>query len=202
MNRSQQQYLNKQQNYIQVNDQNSDQLQENLERLSNIMTKKPSQVKIVHVQMHGYLRSPSAHLSMQTRDTPASKLKSIGQVDFEKSNDKMVQQLNANLRKSFLNVTNHYLENSNSNCNQSQKSRNYNSWIGLSVIERNKIFIEEKEKKLKRLKEQKDENEISQCTFAPAFFNQIRVERNKSCQVNKSYQDIHQQKKLHNSRLY
>ncbi|CAD8065535.1 unnamed protein product [Paramecium primaurelia] len=202
MNRSQQQYLNKQQNYIQLHDQNSDQLQENLERLSNLMIKKPSQVKKVFVQMHGYLRSPSANLTMQTRDTPASKLKSIGQVDFEKSSDKIAQQLNTNLRNSSLNVTNHYLENSNLNFNQTQKPRNYNSWIGLSVIERNKIFMEEKEKKLKKLKEQKEENEISQCTFAPAFFNPIRVQRNKSCQVNKSYQDIHQQKKLHNSRLY
>ncbi|CAD8088392.1 unnamed protein product [Paramecium sonneborni] len=157
MKRGQQQSLNKSQNNIQLNNSNNDQLQENLERLSNLMIKQPSQTKIVHVQMHSYLRSPSAHLSMQARESPAQKLKSIGQIDFEKKN----------LRKSLLNVTNHYLE--NSNFNQSQKPRNYNGWIGLSVIEKKKIFMEEKEKKLKRLKEQKDENEISQCTFRLPF---------------------------------
>lgn len=49
---------------------------------------------------------------------------------------------NYTLKKSLLNVTNECFE--NSNLNQTGKTKSYNSWVGLSVIERNKIFLEKK----------------------------------------------------------
>lgn len=48
-----------------------------------------------------------------------------------------------------------------------KSNRSYNNWVGLSVIERNRLFLERKQKKLQKLREIKDEKELSKCTFAP-----------------------------------
>jgi len=48
-----------------------------------------------------------------------------------------------------------------------KSNRSYNNWVGLSVIERNRLFLERKQAKLQKMREIKDEKELSKCTFAP-----------------------------------
>lgn len=48
-----------------------------------------------------------------------------------------------------------------------KSNRSYNNWVGLSVIERNRLFLERKQVKLQKMREMKDEKELSKCTFAP-----------------------------------
>lgn len=48
-----------------------------------------------------------------------------------------------------------------------KSNRSYNNWVGLSVIERNRLFLERKQVNLQKMREMKDEKELSKCTFAP-----------------------------------
>ncbi|CAK58950.1 unnamed protein product (macronuclear) [Paramecium tetraurelia] len=78
----------------------------------------------------------------------------------------------------------------------------YKNWVGLSVIERNELFLKKKQQKLQKMRVDKDEQELSKCTFSPHFYNPISIERPSSCCQNKSYQDIHKQRKNQNEKLY
>ncbi|CAD8114171.1 unnamed protein product [Paramecium sonneborni] len=194
-------------------------LQANLERLSYLMAqkkeKKPdfrdqfqthSNTKKIFVNLRAFVKQPqppSPPSQNQQKEQKIASLTTTTQTQTPKTpnhrqqflRNQSLAQLEPFIRRQEISANNIMSERTNTKAC-------YKNWVGLSVIERNDLFLKKKQEKLKKMRENKDEQEISKCTFTPHFYNQIHIERPSSCFQNKSYQDIHKLRKNQNEKLY
>ncbi|KAM3136929.1 hypothetical protein pb186bvf_011014 [Paramecium bursaria] len=198
-------------------------LEDNLEKLSKMLVIKNSrtqetlhdQVKKVYVNLRPYVKEPvqaikpqlylqSHNISKgftpqtQTPQTPQDIRKEFRKPFIRPQSMAIFDKISKNER-SYDTTNQHSQRQTDASKVTIQNKKNYNQWVGLSVIERNKIFLQRKQRKIEQMKEMKEQNELKQCTFTPQFFNhQLKEIRPSSQNVNKSYQEIHKLKKLYN----